>query len=114
MSCYYIKGVLIEVNSKKLGLHAADALSVILDEKIARISAHSSVEDARDSLDELAGFQEELAVVAFRWNVELPPRLRLFVREFDRADDLMVRSIVFGKIKAGQFLLRGGQQNPIG
>ena len=113
MSSCYIKGVFIDLTSKKLALHAADALAVLLDENITRISTHSSVEEATDSLDKLAGFQEELAVVAFRWNVELPPRLRRLVREFDRSDDLMVRSIIFGKIKTGQFLLPRELHKPL-
>lgn len=109
-----IKGVLIDVTSRKLERHAADALSVLLDENLARISVHSCIEEASDSLDELARFQEELALVAFRWDVELPPRLRRLVGEFDRSDDLMVRSIVFGKIKIGQFLLPVEQHKPLG
>jgi hypothetical protein len=107
-----IKGVLIDVTSRKLERHAADALTVLLDENLARISAHSCIEEASDSLNELAGFQEELAVVAFRWDMELPSRLRQLVREFDRSDDITLRTIIFGKIKAGQFLITGKSDKP--
>jgi hypothetical protein len=112
MNSCIIKGVLIDVTSRKLERHAADALTVLLDENLARISACSCIEEASDALNELAGFQEELCVIAFRWDMELPSRLRQFVREFDRSDDITLRANVFGKIKAGQFLIAGKSDKP--
>lgn len=103
MSIYIIKGVSIELSGRHLAPDAAEALESVLDDALERIRMHACVEEASAVLDELTGFQECLCVVAFKWDMELPRRLRQFVRVYDRSDDSELRRKVFEDIKAGHF-----------
>lgn len=64
----------------------------------------SSRTETERGLDALGCFQERLATLCFRFRVELPWRLREFVRVYDRCDDAQVRQQVCSEIKHGVFL----------
>jgi hypothetical protein len=104
MEIYIINGVSIELSGSRLSPDASGALEAVLDDALERIRKYSCVEEASCALDELAGFQERLAMVVFKWDMELPYRLRQLVRVYDRSDDKELKQKVFVEIKAGRFL----------
>jgi hypothetical protein len=81
------------------------ALDDFLSKLLAEIHQSESVQDADSYLDQLGSFQTELARASFKWEVQLPSKLRQLVREFDRYDDCDLRIAVFDRIKRGTFLL---------
>jgi hypothetical protein len=60
--------------------------------------------DAERYLDVLAEIQYLLAKLVFKYKIEIPSRLLLLVREFDRSDDPDLRKVVLARIKREEFL----------
>ena len=74
-----------------------------LDTLIARVKMCPNLSDASAPLDRLGEFQSDLAVACFKWRVEMPPRIRGFIRRFDRSDDSELRAAVFNAIRSNEF-----------
>lgn len=74
-----------------------------LETLIARVKMCANLSEAATPLDRLGEFQFELTVACFKWRVEMPPRLRAFIREFDRPDDSELRAAVFNAIHSNEF-----------
>ena len=79
-----------------------------LDTLIAHVKMCADLSDASAPLDRLGEFQSDLAVACFKWRVEMPPRLRVFIRRFDRSDDSELRAAVFHAIRSNEFCALNG------
>ena len=106
---YCIAGVAwVEQFGKPLPRDAEVALNSLLSSLLEKISVCTDLNAAEDLLDQLGRFQTELAKACFEWDVSVSPRLRMFVREFDRSDDPDLRAHVFDSIKRGEFCIFQG------
>jgi hypothetical protein len=80
------------------------ALEAKFDCLLAEICRCQDFAAADPLLEQLGEFQSSLAVLCFKYEVELPDRLRDLVRCFDRPDHLGTRQWAFREIKAGRSL----------
>jgi hypothetical protein len=99
---------LVRIEKREQPLSADDekVLNAHLDALLEKIGAFTDVNGAGDDLDQLGKFQTDLATACFKWKIQLPPRLRGLVRQFDRSDDPEIRLIVFESIRSKQFCAR--------
>jgi hypothetical protein len=97
--------VTVEHAGQKLTSDEAAALELKFNALLLDICGSPNIEAASSHLDLLGQLQHELARAWFKWNVELPLRLRRLVREFDRSDDPDLRLAVYKQIKGGAFLM---------
>lgn len=97
------------VTVENVGQTLDSAQGLALEEALYRvlgaIRRQESMEGADAYLTQLGRLQTELARACFKWEMQLPPKLRRLVREYDRCDDSDLRLAVFEKIKEGTFLL---------
>jgi hypothetical protein len=74
-----------------------------LNELLEAAGRQRTFEDASANLEDLAEMQQTLATLAFRYSVQLSPRQREIVRQYDRCDLSEIRQRVFEKIRRGEF-----------
>ena len=58
-----------------------------LNDLLSRIAAKQSYSDATMEMNDLCTLQELMALLCFKYDVELSEQQRTVVREFDRCDD---------------------------
>ncbi len=78
----------------ELEFELADLLSLIAEKE--------SAQDAAEELQELADFHGLMAVLSFKYDVELTERQRKVVRDYDRWDDERTRVDFFREIAEGR------------
>lgn len=67
------------------------------------IESANSFEECGEFFSELEKIQTELAVLVFKEQVEVSTKLRKFVRDFDRLDDIDLRQNMFTKIQKREY-----------
>ena len=67
------------------------------------IESANSFEECREFFSELEKIQTDLAVLVFKERVEVSTKLRKFVHDFDRLDDIDLRQNMFAKIQKGEY-----------
>lgn len=87
----------------QLSENDAASLEIYLDELVKKIQECEKFVYAESSLYDLGMFQHQLAILLFKFDVSLKPRLVRLVREFDRFDDYGERLRMFNKIKKEGF-----------
>lgn len=100
-----IAGIIeVERAGQEITSEEASALEHALNRLLEEIRGCENIEVATSKLDRLGQLQTELARACFKWNMQLSPRLRGLVREFDRSDDPDLRLVVYARIRGGTFL----------
>lgn len=74
-----------------------------IDLIISRIRSSSEYNEAESHLDELGRLQELLALLYFKYDVSLSAKQKKLVCEYDRADDQILRTMIFAAVKDGKF-----------
>jgi hypothetical protein len=85
-----------------ISAHEINALEEELNGVLRSVACSKELEEAQADLDALGKLQELLATLLFKYKVDLTPRQRSIVREFDRSDDPEVREYIFAEIKKGR------------
>lgn len=75
------------------------------DKILGQIAARKSPHSAESDLLELGSLQELLALLAFKYGIELTSRQRRLVREYDRWDDKETRVHVYKEVLNGQWFV---------
>jgi len=74
-----------------------------LDEELASllssIRSKPTLASAGDDLDHLSAFQEMLATMFFKYEIELTDQQKFVVRNFERGDDPDLRAYFFQRLK---------------
>jgi peptidoglycan hydrolase-like protein with peptidoglycan-binding domain len=81
-----------------------DVVDADVDDALRAVMASRDEATVNSVLNALGQLQEVLAKLTFKFDVQLPPRLRSLVREFDRSDDEDLRKEIVERIKKGEFL----------
>ncbi len=88
------------------GSEVSDADVAELDSELAEllllIAEKESPQDAAEELRELGALQSFMALLAFKYDVELTDRQRKVVRDYDRWDDEETRVWFFREIAEGR------------
>jgi len=77
-------------------------LEKFIDQEFIKIKLSEKLEDANVNFNILQNIQEALSNILFNKKIELSPKLRTFVRDFERLDDVWLREFMFEKIKNDQ------------
>ncbi len=102
-----MKEIMELVSGIKLQEKQLDAKLRFLEDEIRKlinsIKSYSSVEEATEIFTILGDYQESLSVLVFKIGYTVSENLRTFVKDFDRVDDLDLRSYIFSKIKTNEY-----------
>jgi len=74
-------------------------LDTELHDLLQRVKAKPNLEAALEDLAHLSQFQELLATMFFKYEIELTENQKFIVRNFDRGDDPDLREYFFKRIK---------------
>jgi hypothetical protein len=91
----YIQQLSINPDVSSLPADYAQSLEAELCRYIEQIGEFESIQAAGEILIDLGNFQEKLATLSFRYNLELPDKLNYFVKLYDRPDDPTVREELY-------------------
>ena len=78
-----------------------------IESLLHQIQKSDNVEQASTCFEKLNQIQIEVAKLLFKDEIKLPKSFKKFVKDFDRADDIDMRSYLFKKIKNRNYSLLG-------
>lgn len=103
--------ILSEINSlllnPEIDRHAISSKLRLLEDEIQellkKISNTTKLNDAETEFKKLDDYQLAGAKLYFKHNFKISRRLEMFIKDFDRLDDLETRKNLFGMIKTGKY-----------
>lgn len=92
-------------SGQKSDSEVSDSFEKQIDLILKKIAGCKSFEEARHYFDELEPIQYRLAKIVFKEGVVVSTKLRKFVKDYDRLDDLDTRKFLFSVIKSDGYVI---------